>query len=190
MTLKLFYRCFERPLILCLSVNILSSCVAGSGAASASDLALSEKEVPAKVFYCNDGDTCHIGLSQGSVWFNVRLFGVDAPETGKKRSAKAGQPLGEEAKDFLNSLVKGKDVTVIQADLDQYNRPVVEIYFERKNVNLMLVEKGLAEMYRGKSKRLDRSKFEAAEAKAKADKIGIWGLKNYESPSLFRKSQR
>lgn len=144
----------------------------------------------AHVHYCSDGDTCRISMAEGSMWTNVRLFGIDAPETAKKRGQKKGQPMGDAAREFVNATVQNKDVTLIQADLDPYNRPVVEIFLEGRSVNLMLIEKGLAEVYRGKTKRIDRKKFEDAEAQAKASKLGIWAQVDYVSPTAFRKSNK
>jgi endonuclease YncB( thermonuclease family) len=78
---------------------------------------------------------------------------------------------------------------VTQADLDPYNRPVVEIHLQQENVNLWMIQNGFAEAYRGKSKRLDRESYYRAEEQAKKEKKGIWSLKNYQSPSVFRHEQ-
>lgn len=143
------------------------------------------RDLEALVYYCNDGDTCRVGIGE-ALWFNVRLAGIDAPETGRK----GGQPLGDEARDALNRLIKGKLVLLRQTDLDQYNRPVVEILLQNNLVNVAQIEGGWAEMYRGKTKRLDRTIYEQAEAKARATKRGIWGLAEYQSPAAFRKDKR
>lgn len=160
-----------------------------------SSVALSEEEgsgvkTKAHVHYCSDGDTCRISIADRTMWINVRLFGIDAPETAKKRRQKSGQPMGEAAKEFLNKTVQDKDVMLAQADLDPYNRPVVEIFIDNQSVNLLLVEKGYAEVYRGKTKRIDKKKFEDAEKKAKDAKLGIWTQTNYISPANFRKANK
>jgi endonuclease YncB( thermonuclease family) len=124
------------------------------------------------------------------MWINTRLFGIDAPETAKKRFHKNGQPLGLAAKEFINNTLKGKDVLITQADLDPYNRPVVEIFLDGKSINLLMVEKGYAEVYRGKTKRIDRKKFEDGEKKAKEGKLGVWNQANYVSPSNFRRANK
>ncbi len=144
------------------------------------------KTIDALIYNCSDGDTCRVGVADG-LWFNVRLAGIDAPEVphGKK---KPGQPLGSEAKDFLNHAIKGQTVKLAQTDLDPYNRPVVELADATGSVNLRLVAEGLAEAYRGPAKRLDRDPFFAAEAEAKKAKKGIWGLKDYVPPGDYRKS--
>ena len=140
----------------------------------------------ATVHYCSDGDTCRVSIADNTMWVNVRLFGIDAPETSKKRFRKEGQPMGEASKDFLNSLVKDKSVTLVQADLDPYNRPVVEIFVGEESANLKMIEAGMAEVYRGKTKRIDKQKFEKAELKAQELKVGIWSQKTYQSPAAFR----
>lgn len=55
------------------------------------------------VLKCYDGDTCTI-LTDNKEKFNLRLWGIDAPELK--------QNYGKEAKEFLNNLVKDKTVTI------------------------------------------------------------------------------
>lgn len=146
----------------------------------------SEKKtlVKAHILYCSDGDTCRIIVAK-DLWVNSRLAGIDAPEVshGKNRP---GQPFGDYAKKRLNELIRGKEVSLRQTDLDPFNRPIVEIFFRNKNINEMLVTEGLAEAYRGKIKRLDQDRFFNLEQLAKSQKKGIWGLHHYESPKNFR----
>lgn len=145
-----------------------------------------DKTTGAKITYCHDGDTCRIVTDSG-LWFNARLAGIDAPEVESKRKGQ-GQPLGDQSRDTLSELVtKKKNIEIRQVDLDHYNRPVIEIYADKECLNLKLLELGLAERYSGKTKRIDRSKYDAAEEKAKAQKLGIWGQKNYVSPQQFRR---
>ncbi len=146
------------------------------------------KPVEANVLYCNDGDTCRVKVA-GGMWLNVRLAGIDAPEvaSGKK---KAGQPFGEEARNFLNNHAKGKTIQIRQTDLDQYNRPVVELIAEGLNINRKIVQSGFAEAYRGKTKRIDNAAYFEDEAAAKKSALGIWSQKDYVSPALFRKTEK
>ena len=145
------------------------------------------KNIDGIVYNCNDGDTCHVGVAE-AMWMNVRLAGIDAPEVAGKK--KQGQEMGEKSRDFLNNLVKGKNVSIRQVDLDHYNRPVVELSFEGKLINIQILEQGHAEMYRGKTKRLDKTQYEAAEKVAKDAKRGIWSLSNYVSPKEFRNQKK
>jgi endonuclease YncB( thermonuclease family) len=48
----------------------------------------------------------------------------------------------------------------------------------------------MAERYRGKTKRIDKEKYDAAEAKAKSSKLGIWSMKNYVSPQDWRRESK
>ncbi len=148
--------------------------------------------VEAYVYHCHDGDTCRVRIANG-IWLNVRLAAIDAPEVEKRHGGKSewkGQPMGEAARDALNALIKGQDVRLRQVDLDQYNRPVVEILLKDQTVNRTLVEQGFAEVYRGKTKRMDKEAYFAAEARAKRDKKGIWGMSGYQSPSEYRKENK
>lgn len=146
------------------------------------------KMVAATVFNCNDGDTCRLKIADG-LWLNVRLAGIDAPEVGHGKK-KPGQPFGDEARNFLNELIKGKTVQLRQTDLDPFNRPVVELILSEVVVNRKLIQAGFAEAYRGKTKRLDLAPYFEDEATAKKAGLGIWSLKNYTSPSAYRKSAK
>jgi len=139
-----------------------------------------------KVINCHDGDTCHVEVS-GALTFKVRLAGIDCPELGNKRNK--NQSLAPEARDFLNSKVKGKKVFLRQIDLDHYNRPIVEMKIKEKIVNLQLLEKGLAEVYRKSGPKLEKSIYYKAESTAKKSKLGIWGLAHYQTPHQYRKSK-
>lgn len=147
--------------------------------------------IPVRVDNCHDGDTCKIMTDDG-LWFQVRLAGIDAPEVGRFGSKKStGQPLGQDARqELLKILGNGSDVTMKQLDLDPFNRPIVELYAGSECANLKLLELGMAERYRGKSKGLDPSAYDAAESLAKKAGLGIWGLIRHESPSKWRKEQK
>ncbi len=174
---------------------ILALCIiAASQSLSAEKQRESEKEpqpdkkFPAEVMHCHDGDTCHV-VAENGLWFNVRLAGIDAPEVGRYGKKKSeGQPLGDESRDTLVKwVVKQKNILLRQVDLDPYNRPVVEIYSGEECINLKMLELGMAERYQGKTKRIDRTKYDEAEQKAKVSKSGIWALKNYKSPKSWRR---
>ncbi len=148
--------------------------------------------MPASVKHCHDGDTCRIVTDPGHMWMNVRLAGIDAPETSNRHKKSKGQPMGDEAADYVNSNLAGKTVEVEQVDLDAYNRPVVVIWNSGKNFNMTLVESGFAEAYRGSVKRIDQGAYIQAEAVAKSSKKGIWSLPDNvrQSPADYRKELR
>lgn len=136
---------------------------------------------------CNDGDTCAVQAAGFS--FKVRLIGVDAPETGRKKGA--GQPFAQEAKEALNRMVAGKRLEVTQRGLDAYNRPLVTIRLEDGNLaNERLVAMGFAEVYAATEK-YDLSKLLELQARAKSERRGMWSLgAKYVSPSVYRKKMR
>lgn len=99
--------------------------------------------------------------------------------------------MGAESRDSLIDLVvKKKNITIRQVDLDHYNRPVIEIYSGEECINTKILELGMAERYRGKTKRIDKSVYDAAEEKAKSAKVGIWGIKTYVSPEQWRRENK
>ena len=150
-----------------------------------------DKKFPAEIMHCHDGDTCHV-VAENGMWFSARLAGIDAPEVGRYGRKKSdGQPLGEESRDTLvNLIVKQKNISLRQVDLDPYNRPGVEIYLGDDCVNIKMLELGMAERYQGKTKRIDKLKYDDAEQKAKSKKSGIWALKNYTSPKSWRRESK
>lgn len=141
-----------------------------------------------RIKHCHDGDTCQIFTSRG-FWFSIRLAGIDAPEIGRFGARhESPQIFANEARTkLLNILGNSSELTVKQIDLDPFNRPVVEIFAGGDCVNIKLLELGLAERYRGNSKLIDSASYDTAEASAKKLKRGIWSLKDYKSPSAWRR---
>ncbi len=80
-----------------------------------------------------DGDTV---IVEGG--YSVRLLGIDTDERG--------EPCYEEAKEYLEDLVLGREVRLErdEEDVDKYGRCLRYIFVDGKNVNLELVRKGLA----------------------------------------------
>lgn len=68
-----------------------------------------------------DADTMLVG-PEGKL--QIRLDGVDAPETPHPEYGKEGQPYGEEAAAFVRGLVAGATVTIFIKETDKYGRLV------------------------------------------------------------------
>ena len=143
---------------------------------------------PFTVIDCNDGDTCKIEIS--GISFNVRLADIDAPELSH-RKATPSQPFARQSTDKINELVKGKHVSLTQISTDMYNRPIVEMIDESgQNINLTMLELGLAELYQGGRKAQPKKpEYTQAEKKAKQARLGIWSLpvSSYISPYDYRR---
>jgi micrococcal nuclease len=76
------------------------------------------------------------------------MFGIDAPETPKGAKF-PGQPYGKEAEAYLKQLVEGQRVKVEIYHMDRYKRLLSTIFVDGKDINLAMIEAGLAEVYRG-----------------------------------------
>lgn len=135
-----------------------------------------------KVF---DGDTVQV---QGrDLEFRIRMVAIDAPETGGPNHK--GQPYSQKATTFLRQLIEGKQVRLKQYGTGGYNRILAEIFSQGKNINLMMIHQGLAEVYRGRlPKNLDPNPYKKTEADARRRRAGMWSQgKAYQSPKTWRK---
>ena len=140
---------------------------------------------PYKVVRVYDGDT--LKAVRDGVDIKVRLVGIDAPETSKKKYM-PGQPFSQKAKKFLTKLVLNRNVKIKPYGIDTYERTLAEIFANGKNVNIEMLKTGLAEVYRGKpAKGLSLDLYQNAESKAKKAGIGIWSLGDrYCSPKTWK----
>lgn len=149
----------------------------------------SENKAVFKVLFCHDGDTCKVEV--GGVSFNVRLADIDAPELSKRKGV-SHQPFGQESAKKINELVQGKEVSLSQISTDMYNRPIVKMTTsEGVDINLKMVQLGLAEIYRGSRKNTPKDpSYIQAEKKAKKEKLGIWSQSQsaYMSPYDYRRA--
>ena len=89
---------------------------------------------------CYDGDTCTTTNKE-----KIRLACIDAPEIRGKR---ADPKQAKYVRDYLNSLIKGKEITVKRITYDRYGRTVAELYKNKKNLQKHLVDIGLAKVYK------------------------------------------
>ena len=139
-----------------------------------------------KITRVYDGNTV---VAKGhDIEIKVRLVGIDAPETSRKKRD-PGQPYSQRAKKHLTGLILNKTVDIKGYGLGPYNRILGVIFLNGKNVNLEMVKVGLAEVYRGKPPRgLNLEPFWEAEKEARETKKGMWSLGDkYISPKEWRK---
>lgn len=127
------------------------------------------------VLSVHDGDT--MGVQCGNQKVKVRLHCIDAPEL-------AQTPWGNEARDRLRELAGKGPVTVQVEDEDKYGRSVAEVWRDQVNLNLTMVNRGLAAVY---GQYCDSLTYSLAEHKARADKLGIWRRKGlHQAPWEYR----
>jgi len=133
-----------------------------------------------------DGDT--IEVRKGSITLKIRLVGIDAPETSRKKHM-PGQPYSQQSTQLLNKLVLSKTVDVKTYAMDRYGRALSEVFVDGNNVNLEMVKAGLAEVYRGSpAKGQDVGPYWNAEEDARKSGKGMWVQGNkYVSPREWRR---
>jgi len=111
-----------------------------------------------------DGDTLDIAGE------NIRLHGIDAPETAQ-RCSRGDRPYrcGDEATDHLAKLIAGRDVTCEYDQRDGYDRPIAICSAGGAELNAAMVEAGWALAFRKYS-----TDYVDQEAAAKSAKAGMW----------------
>lgn len=125
-----------------------------------------------KVTRVYDGDT--IKAQGHDIEIKVRLVGIDAPETSRKKR-EPGQPYSQQAKKYLAEFVLNKIVDIKGHGLERDNLILGVIYLIGRNINLEMIKAGLAEVYTGKlPKGFDAQPYLQAEARAQEAKVGIW----------------
>jgi micrococcal nuclease len=99
------------------------------------------------------------------------------------------RPQEWEAEAHLKQLVEGKRVTVEIYHVDRYKRLLSTIFLDGKDINLAMIEAGLAEVYRGpESGNPYKPLYQAAEEAVRSVKKGMWIQGDtYESPRAYRK---
>ncbi len=142
-------------------------------------LSLFSAEIIGKVVGVSDGDTITVldNLDKGK--FRIRLDKIDAPE--KK------QAFGNKAKQYLSSLIFGKQVYVRYKAIDRYGRILGVIYCDGAEINLVMVQNGYAWHYNCYDKTLA---YIQAEKQARTDKKGLWTDSNPIKPYEFRKMKK
>jgi micrococcal nuclease len=132
-----------------------------------------------------DGDTVQVvGLD---LKLTVRLVGIDSPEIGF--DGRPSQPYSQKAKQVLADWVEDKKVTLKSYGTGGYGRQLAEIFLGGENINLKMVEAGLAQVYTGRRpKALNSDLYLSAEAVAKSKKKGMWRQGgSYKSPRQWRR---
>jgi len=85
----------------------------------------------------------------------LRLLGIDTPELKPLKSIPNREEhikKANEAKNFLSQQIENKIVTVEFKENDKYGRPLGSIYLNNINLNNLMIEKGYAKIYSGKTK--------------------------------------
>jgi len=120
----------------------------------------------------HDGDTLRVRSPKGEV-LKVRFACVDAPELK--------QPMGEEARNYLRSLVNrgGNKVKVQAITVDRYGRTVAQLWNNHGLIQSQMAIAGMAYGYDQYKKDCPNwSAIESTQAQAQEAKLGVWRLPN------------
>jgi endonuclease YncB( thermonuclease family) len=143
-----------------------------------------------KVIRILDGDTIEIKNDQGQS-IRVQLAYIDAPDMDPKTGE--AQPLHQESMNALGKIIRNKEVIIESLGVDRFKRIKGIVFLDKINVNLVMVRKGMAEIYnpvRVSPKAYNQryvTAFLDAEKLARSNKTGVWGINNYSSPYKFRR---
>lgn len=133
----------------------------------------------ARVIEVHDGDTLTVAYDGKSK--RVRLFGVDSPELN--------QAHGKAARAGVRQLVKSHTFSVLELETDQYERPIVRMFFEDgRELNAVVVQSGFAYWYRRYAPK--RTDLSLLEQEARRARRGLWRNPPQEKPWDYRKNRR
>lgn len=131
-----------------------------------------------KVVSITDGDT-FTAINNDNLQLKIRIWGIDAPE--KK------QAYGSKSKDFLASLIFGKNITIDVQSKDGYGRYLAYVYSpEGKDVSLLMIHEGMAWHF---TKYDNNSVYEEAQVVAQKAKRGLWADPSPVAPWDFRSNK-
>jgi micrococcal nuclease len=123
---------------------------------------------PATVISIGDGDT--LTVNEAGRRTTIRLACIDAPES-------AQSPYGSQSRAELQALAPVGVAVMVQGNKkDRYGRTVAEILRSSTNVNLELVRRGDAFVYRQYLSGCDRNAYLSAEKQAESARRGVWSV--------------
>ena len=124
-----------------------------------------------------DGDTVHV-FSKGEV-LKVRLVEIDTPEMD--------QPHGQEAKEYLENLLKDGYINLDISGTDIYKRKLGRVYWKEKDINRIMVKSGHAWVY---DQYVTDQTFYEDQNYARSRKLGLWESNDPIQPWEWRKRDK
>ena len=122
-----------------------------------------------------DGDTVDLADAEQRL-HRVRIVGMDAPELA--------QPYGRAAKAALSELVLHKEVHVVPAGVDKYNRELAQLRYDTSFGQLDVAETMISN---GHAFSWGGAHYKAQEYAA-THRLGVWSdLRYQERPWLYRR---
>jgi micrococcal nuclease len=143
--------------------------------AVAARAAVGEEDFNGRVVSVIDGDTVRIRTSAGAE-LNVRLEGIDCPESG--------QPFGGVARRFTRVAVFDEQVIIRPVTHDAHGRLVARIIHADRDLSLELVTNGLAWQFTEFS---HDPVLASAERDARRARRGLWSAASPIAPWVWRR---
>lgn len=137
-----------------------------------------------RVVGVTDGDTLKL-LTDFKQSVKIRLAGIDSPEKA--------QDFGQRAKQNLSDLAFDREAIAECTKRDRYQRLICVVSVDGTDVGLEQVRAGMAWWYRqfiSEQTVSQRTKYEIAEATAKAARTGLWSQPSPIPPWDWRKGMR
>jgi endonuclease YncB( thermonuclease family) len=128
-----------------------------------------------------DGDSIHCA-AQGS----VRLIGLDAPEQNQ-------EPFGSEATAAARGMLPAGSVLKLKPGVnprDRYGRLLAYVWYNGISFNWQMIRQGWAVSYPYDSKTLWADRFAGAEARARAERLGLWRVNGFACRPADRRARR
>lgn len=135
-------------------------------------------QISGKVTGITDGDTFTL-LTGNNQQLKIRLYGIDCPEKG--------QDYGKQCKLFLSNLIFSKNVQLQGKGFDRYKRTLAIVFINGVNVNEEMLHNGMAWHFIKYDK---NAAWDAIQAQAKKQKLGLWSLPNAIAPWEWRKQRK
>jgi len=137
---------------------------------------------PATVVRVYNGDTLNLDVQGETV--RIRLYGIDAPESGQDGNVAATR--------FLRRLVLEHPVEVKILETDRLEQAFAVVIREGKesSVNAAMVANGYAWVNPDQCKTDDCPHWKKIESQARMLKLGIWSDYDVVPPWEFKKQQR
>lgn len=140
--------------------------------------------LPGRVVRVTDGDTVTL-QDEHQTLHKIRLAGIDAPESK--------MPYGQTATLFLTALLLAKEVTAVTYKQDRYGRTIATLMLGAQDVNLAMIQAGLAWHYKRYAKEqpaVEARAYVQAEDLARAQHLALWQDSNPTAPWDWRASRR
>jgi endonuclease YncB( thermonuclease family) len=139
-----------------------------------------EQPYDARVSRSIDGDS--LAIEERGKTYQVRLWGIDAPEWG--------QPFSVEAREVSRKLVKGRRIIIRPQYRDRYDRIVAIVEVNGQLLNEEMVRRGMAWVSNRYCNEDICNDWRDLEKTARQDGTGLWADDDAVAPWEWKKLQK